>query len=178
MHQSTLLVFKPTISSNLRYQDPSNCKLSKSPMVCSAISCGTSVLSSIHISLAGAILCIKALCLSSSQLFQGTYDAKTLQIVTITDNMLSNLMWNFGSFFNTHQLGWSEFYASKHSACLQANCFKQPTIPRPFQLSQSLTICSAISCGTSVLPSIHIGLAGASFMHQSTLLAVSSNLPY
>ena len=125
-------------------------------------------------------LCIKALCLSSSQLFQATYDAKTLQIVTITDNMISNLMWNFGSFFNTHQLGWSELYASKHSACLQAKSFKQRTIPRPFKLSQSLMVCSAISCGTSVLSSIHISLAGASFMHHSTLLVfkpiVSSNL--
>ena len=126
------------------------------------------------------LLCIKALCLSSSQLLQATCDPKTLQIVTITDNMLSNLMWNFGSFFNTHQLGWSDFYASKHSACLQANCFKQPAILRPFKLSQSLTICSAISCGTSVLSSIHISLAGAIFMHQSTLLVfkptASSNL--
>ena len=107
---------------------------------CSAISCGTSGLSSLCFSLAGASFCImasrlllelwsdvplafflrleslastcKCLCRVWWPKAQSSPGRKTRQQVTL----LSNLMWNFGSFFTLLQLGWSEFLHHGKSA--------------------------------------------------------------
>ena len=101
---------------------------------CSAISCGTSIVSSTHLSLAGANLLHHSTteslprcqistpthkCDSTGMLMRGIWERNRKEAGVRRSKqakfgpvLLSNLMWNFDCFFNTSQLGWSEFVAS------------------------------------------------------------------
>ena len=101
---------------------------------CSAISCGTSIVSSTHLSLAGANLLHHSTteslprcqistpirkCDSTGTLMLGIWERNRKEACVRRSKqakfgpvLLSNLMWNFDCFFNTSQLGWSEFVAS------------------------------------------------------------------
>ena len=101
---------------------------------CSAISCGTSIVSSTHLSLAGANLLYHSTteslprcqistptrkCDSTGMLMLGIWERNRKEAGVRRSKqakfgpvLLSNLMWNFDCFFNTSQLGWSEFVAS------------------------------------------------------------------